>query len=137
MKNSIFKLVTWIAGLYHVILAAIALLLPIEVTSKAFTMALGVNLAVTPQLEFIGKYVGVYMLAFGIMLIMIALNPVRYRSLAYVAVALFGIRFLNRIIFFGALTSTLGMTMTRNIIGSALVFIFFIGILFTMPKKQS
>ena len=128
MKNNIFKLVTGIAGAYHVLLAAIALLFPIEVTSKAFTLALGVNITATPQLEFIGKFVGVYMLAFGLMLLILSYNPVKYRSFAYPALALFGIRFLNRIFFFSALTSTLGMTASRNLIGSVLIFLFFIGI---------
>lgn len=137
MKNNIFKIVTGIAGAYHVLLAAIALLLPIEITSKAFTLALGVNIATTPQLEFIGKFTGVYMLAFGLMLLILAFNPIKYRSFAYPALALFGIRFLNRIIFFNALTSTLGMTASRNLIGSALIFVFFISILLTLPKKQS
>jgi hypothetical protein len=137
MKNSMFKLVTGIAGLYHVLLAAIGLLFPVEITAKAFNVALGVNIAVTPQLGFIGKFIAVYMLAFGIMLLMIARNPIKYRALAYAAVALFGIRFLNRVLFFSLLTSTLGMTATRNLIGSALIFFFFIAILLTIPKNQS
>jgi len=137
MKNNVFKLVTGIAGAYHVLLAAIALLFPIEVTSKVFTLALGVNIAPNPQLEFIGKYVGVYLLAFGLMLLILAYNPVKYRSFAYPALALFGIRFLNRIFFFSALSSTFGMTVSRNLIGSALIFLFFIGILLTLPKKQA
>lgn len=137
MKNNIFKIVTGIAGVYHVLLAAIGLLLPIETTSKAFTLALGVNIAATPQLEFIGKFVAVYMLAFGIMLLTLALNPAKYRALAYTALVVFGIRFLNRVFFFSLLSSTFGMTASRNLIGSALILIFFVGIFLTIPKKQS
>lgn len=136
MKNKIFKIVTGIAGVYHVLLAAIALLLPSEITSKAFSFALGVNITVTPQLEFIGKFVGVYMLAFGIILLILAFNPAKYRALTYAGLTVFGIRFLNRIFFFSMLSTTFGMTASRNLIGSGLILLFFIGMLLTMPKKQ-
>jgi len=135
-KISIFKIVTGVAGLYHVLLAGVALLFPIALTSKAFTFALGINIALTPQIEFIGKFVGVYMLAFGLMLLMLAFNPVKYRVFAYPAIILFGIRLINRILFFGALSTTLEMTASRNIIGSVLILLFFLGIWLTLPPKQ-
>lgn len=137
MKNTLFKVVTGIAGVYHVLLAVTGLLFPVEITSKAFTFALGVNIVATPQLEFIGKFVAVYMLAFGLMLIILACNPVKYRAFAYPALILFGIRFISRVFYFSALTSVLGMTLSRNITGSALILIFFLGIWMTMPKNQS
>ena len=137
MKNNIFKIVTGIAGVYHVLLAAIGLLFPIEITSKAFTFALGVNIAATPQLEFIGKFVAVYMLAFGIILLILAFNPAKYRALTFAGLAVFGIRFINRVFFFGMLSTTFGMTASRNLIGSGLIFLFFIVMLLTMPKKQA
>lgn len=137
MKNNIFKIVTGIAGVYHILLGAIGLLFPIEITSKAFGVALGVNIAATPQLGFIGKFIAVYMVAFGIMLLILAFNAVKYRVLAYPALAVFGIRFLNRVFFFSLLSTTFGMTWQRNFIGSALILLFFVAIFLTMPKKQS
>ena len=136
MKNNIFRIVTGIAGIYHVLLAVIGLLFPIETMVKAVTIALGVTLNIDPQLTFISKFVSVYMLAFGIILLILAANPVKYRVLAFPVLALFGIRLLNRLIFFGAVISTFGMTSSRNLIGTALIFLFFIVILLTMPKKQ-
>ena len=137
MKNNIFRIVTGIAGAYHVLLGVIGLLFPIETMVKAVTIILGVTLDVDPQLTFISKYVSVYILAFGIMLLILAANPTKYRVLALPALALFGIRLLNRIVFFGAITSTLGTTSARNIMGTGFIFLFFIAILLTMPKKQS
>lgn len=137
MKNTIFKATTGIAGLYHVLLAAIGLLFPIEITAKAFTVALGISVSITPELTFIAKFVSVYMLAFGIMLLIVAYNPIKYRAFAWPALALFGARFLNRVIFFGLLSTTFGMTASRNLIGSALILFFFVAIWLTMPKKQS
>lgn len=137
MKTTLFRAVTGIAGVYHVVLAVIGLLFPIETTAKAFEIALGVNIAVTPQLGFIGKFIAVYMLTFGIMLLILAYNPIKYRVLAFPAIALFGIRFLNRIFFFNLLSESLGMTWQRNFIGTTLIFLFFIAIFLTMPKKQA
>ncbi len=137
MKNNIFRVVTGIAGVYHVILAAIGLLLPIEITAKAFNIALGISVTLTPEVTFIAKFVAVYMLAFGIILLILASNPIKFRSLTYAALALFGVRFINRVIFFSLLSSTFGMTASRNLIGSVLILFFFIVIWLTMPQKQS
>lgn len=137
MKNTLFKAATGIAGLYHILLAAIGLLFPIEIAAKAFTVALGISIKVTPELTFIAKFISVYMLAFGIMLLILAHNPIKYRAFTWPVLALFGARFLNRVIFFGLLSTTFGMTLSRNIIGSVLILIFFLGIWMTMPKEQS
>ncbi len=135
MKNSIFKISTGLVGVYHVILGAIALLLPVEITAQAFQTILGISLNIDAQLLFIGKFVGVYMLVFGIMLILVASNPVKYRVFAWPAIVLFGIRLINRIFFFTALTTTLGMSPSRNIIGTIFILIFFVVMWVSMPKK--
>lgn len=137
MRNNIFRGVTGIAGAYHVLLGAIGLLLPIEAMVKAVTIFMGVTLQIDPQLTFVSKFVSVYMLAFGIFLLILAANPIKYRALAFPTLALFGIRFLNRLVFFGLISSTLGMTASRNIIGTIIIFLFFIVMFLTMPKKQS
>ena len=137
MKPTLFRAVTVVAGVYHVVLALIALLLPAETTVRAFAFALGVNVTITAELAVIAKYIGVYMLAFGLMLLVLASNPGRYRVFAYAALVLFGARFLNRILYFDLLNSTFGMTASRNIIGTALILFFFVTILWTMPRRSS
>jgi hypothetical protein len=137
MKTNLFRIVTGIAGIYHVLLAAIGLLFPVETTVKAFEIALGVNVAISPQLGFIGKFIAVYMLAFGIMLLLLSANTNKYRVFAWPAIALFGVRFINRVVFFGLVSSTFGMSTTRNMIGTVLIFLFFIVIYLTIPRRQS
>ncbi len=136
MKNILFKIVTGTAGLYHIVLGAIGLVFPIETVVRATTLTLGVTLQADQQLAFILKFVSVYMLAFGIMLIIFAFNPVRYRALLVPTLILFAIRLINRIAFFGLLSSTFGMTAQRNMIGAGLILFFFLAIWLTMPKKQ-
>lgn len=137
MKPTLFRAVTAVAGVYHVVLALIALLLPAETTVAAFAFALGVEVTVTPELALIAKFIGVYMLAFGGMLLVLASDPRRHRRLAWVALLLFGVRFLNRILYFDLLNATFGMTAARNTIGTALLLFFFVGILWTMPRRSS
>ncbi len=137
MKNTLFKAFTGIAGIYHVLLGVIGSLFPIEATAKAFNVALGIGVSITPELTFIAKFVSVYMLAFGIMLLILAYDPIKYRAFAWPALTLFGARFLNRVIFFSLLSSTFGMTVSRNLIGSGLILLFFAAIWLTMPMKRA
>ena len=136
MKRNIFKAATAVAGVYHIILAVIGLLFSAEMTTKASQVALGVVLKVDPQMMFVAKFAAAYMLAFGIMLLSLAYNPVQYRLLAVPAAALFAVRFLNRVFLFNAVSSTLGMSWTRNFVGSALIFLFFALIYFTRPTAS-
>lgn len=136
MKRNIFKAATAVAGVYHIILAVIGLLFSAEMTTKASQIALGVVLKVDPQMMFVAKFAAAYMLAFGIMLLVLAYNPVKYRLLAVPAAALFAVRFLNRVFLFNAVSSTLGMSWTRNFVGSAVIFLFFALIFFTRPTAS-
>lgn len=111
------------------------MLLPAETTVRAFAAALGVEVAIDPQLALIARFIGVYMLAFSAMLLILASDPARYRIFAVPALVLFGVRFLNRIVFFGLLSSTFGMTAWRNAVGTAILLVFFLAILWTMPRR--
>lgn len=136
MKETIFKATTATAGVYHIILAFVGLFLSAELTAKAADIALGVTLKGDSQLMLVARFAAAYMLAFGLMLLFLASNPRKFRTLAFAAVVLFGIRFLNRILLFNLVSATFGMSATRNIIGTAIIFVFFALILLTMPKKS-
>ncbi len=135
MKNRIFTIATGIAGAYHLLIAAAGFLCPVDTVVKVVDVAFGVVLEVGPQLALILKFVSVYMLAFGVMLLVLSSNPIKYRAFAMPALVLFGLRLINRILFFSMLTSA-GMSVSRNVIGTGLIFIFFTAILFSLPKKK-
>ena len=135
MKEKLFRLVTGIAGVYHVLLAVAGFLLPEDAVENVIQMVFGVTLAIDPVLGLIVKFTSVYMLAFGVMLLLLATNPAKYRAFALPALILFGLRFLNRLIFFGTMTSA-GMTASRNIVGTGLILFFFVAILVLLPKKD-
>ncbi len=135
MKNRMFKIVTGVAGIYHIILALAGLLCPVDLAVKVVTMAFGLALEVGPQLSLILKFTSVYMLAFGVMLMVLSINPVKYRALVIPALVLFGIRLINRVMLFDVLTSA-GMPVSRNVIGTAHIFFFFIAMIILLPKAQ-
>jgi hypothetical protein len=105
-------------------------------TAKAAEIALGVILEGDSQLMLVARFAAAYMLAFGMMLLFIASNPHKFRLFAFAAVVLFGIRLLNRILLFNLVSSTFGMSAARNVMGTAIIFVFFALIFLTMPKKS-
>lgn len=135
MKTAFFKSLSGLIGIYHVILGVIGLILPIETVVKAFGVTLGVTLEINNQLTYIAKFTSAYIFVFGLAALILASNPIKYRSFAGPIAALFGIRFISRIVFFTALTSTFGMSAMRNIIGSALILFCCLGIWLARPSK--
>ncbi len=135
MKNSIFRIVAGSAAAYHILLAAAGLLCPADTIEKVVAVAFGVALEVGPQLGLIIKFVSAYLLAFGVMLLLLSLNPVKYRALALPALVLFGLRFVNRLVLFSALTSA-GMTVSRNVTGTGFILFYFVAILVWFRKKD-
>ncbi|MFK5923702.1 MAG: hypothetical protein QM496_16105 [Verrucomicrobiota bacterium] len=136
MRIRLFKVATVIAGGYHTLLGLAGLLFPLDVIVKVVAMVFGIVLEVGSQLSLILKFTSVYLLVFGVMLLVLSSNPVRYRGLAIPALILFGTRFVNRLVLFAALTAA-GMPVIRNVVGTAQILILFLVIAFCLPKKQS
>ena len=134
MKLNILKATTGIAGAYHLVLALVGLCAPTDMLIRTVDMAFGVTLAISPQLGLILKFTSVYMLAFAAMLLLVSFNPVRYRVFVFPALILFGLRFVNRVLFFGTLTSV-GMSLPRNLLGTGVIFLFFVTMLLCLPKR--
>ncbi len=136
MKTKIYKITTGIAGGYHVLIAAAGLLLPPHLMAKVAEMAFGITFEMDPQLSVLAKFTSVYMLAFGVALIFLSRNPIKYRAFTWPALILFAIRFVTRVFFFSTL-ATAGMPASRNISGAVLILGFFLALLITMPKSDS
>lgn len=135
MKEKSFRIVTCIAAAYHILLAATGLLCPVSTVEKVIAIAFGLGVEVGPLLGLVVKFTSVYMLAFGVMLLLLSSNPSKYRVFAMPALLLFGLRFVNRLVFFSTL-STAGITVSRNITGTGLLLFFFAAMLVSLPKKD-
>lgn len=136
MKIQFFRLITGIAAIYHTLLGLAGLLLPIKAFTELSGYVLGVSPDLNAQFELIVKFSSAYVLAFGIMLLLLAWNPVKNRTLIVPALVLFGVRLVNKIVFFGLIGTSFKLDPARNIFGILIISFFFCAILFTMPKEK-
>lgn len=137
MRTQLFKLFAGIAGVYHILLGLAGLLLPMETLGGVIGFMLGVQVVPDPQLFFTAKFSAAYILAFGVMLILLTANPVKNRALVIPVLILFGVRLVNKVLFFGPIAEALEVSTGRNLFGIAVILIFFLGILLTLPQRES
>ena len=98
-SNSFLKGLLWFVGVYHIILG----LLGIFAKDLAATLAklfFNFNLTLTDQMYWIINPFAAYLLIFGVFMILAAKDPVKYKNVIYVGIALFAIRVIQRIFFF-------------------------------------
>ena len=137
MSALLFRIITGIAAVYHLLLGLAGLLLPIETFARFSSVFLGVSPSIDAQFHLITKFSAAYILAFGIMLLLLALNPVKNRVLVIPVLALFGVRLLNKIVFFDTIGSSFDVEPVRNIISVVTVLFFFTAILLTRPREKA
>jgi len=77
------------------------------------------------------------MIAFGLMMGLIAKNPIKYRRFAWVGVALIIIRLFDRIVFFKALQSTLNISLVNSLPTIIVISLMAIGLVVCMPKDNA
>ncbi len=75
------------------------------------------------------------MIAFGLMLLLAASNPVRYASIAYVAVALAALRIFERLYFASDLKAAFGIGLDRTIVTVIIVTLLNGGLLLLKPRE--
>ena len=129
------KLLAGFMGIYHILMGILGIV-------SASTAAWGAhvlwhaNVVVDPQFSYLAKFLGAYVVAFGVMMLFIAKDPVRYRSLVYVAIVVAVLRIAERLIFAGELKSTFGIGMDRTIITIIVVGALNLGLLLLKPRES-
>lgn len=136
MKMTLFKVFVGVAGLYHVLLGLSGLLMPIEMFADVSGLILGLRPQVDPQFHMAAKFAATYVLAFGVLLLVLFKDPVKYRLLAVPVLTLFGVRLINKLVFFGSISQAFDVPFARNLFAVAIVAVFFFGILLTLPKAE-
>jgi len=136
MKNLLFRIVTGIAGFYHLVLGVGGLVLPSDTFVKVSSFILGMSTDVDASSYLIVKFGAAYVMAFGIMLILLCIDPVKNRILMIPALSLFGVRLINKIIFFSAIGSAFEITTGRNVFAILSLLFLIFAMLLTMPKKS-
>jgi len=134
MKNHAgFRILAAFMGIYHLGMGIFGSFSG-DMASKVANVMWGAHVVIDPQFSYMAKFLGAYVIAFGLMMLFIAKDPVRYSSLVYVAVVLAVIRILNRVVFSGDLHAAFSIAPSRmigTIIGVALLNL---GLLLLKPK---
>jgi hypothetical protein len=129
------KLLAGFMGIYHILMGILGIV-------SGSTAAWGAhvlwhaNVVVDPQFSYLAKFLGAYVVAFGVMMLFIAKDPVRYGSLVYAAIVVAVLRIAERLIFAAELKSTFGIGMDRTIITIIVVGALNLGLLLLKPRES-
>jgi len=93
-----FQAVAGFMGVYHMILGVLGLISG-EVAAKLGAVVYGANVQVTPVFSYMAKYLAAYVFGFGVMMLIMASDPVKYRKFVYVALVVAVLRILSRLVF--------------------------------------
>jgi hypothetical protein len=103
------RLVAALIAAYHMVIG-LALLLSGELALKLARLAAGLKIEGSPQMGIVGEIFGCYVLAFGLMMVFVAVDPVKNRSLISVGIALFALRLVQRVAFASKTMAILGLS---------------------------
>jgi hypothetical protein len=122
-----------VIGVYHVGLGVLPFL-PTSFTTRILLALFGMAFEVTPQLHYLGQLFGIYAFAFGLMALVAARDPYRYRSLVTVIVVLYGLRILNRLAFIVAFMPAFRTSAFRGWLEVVLLAAFGLAVLALRPR---
>ncbi len=129
------KFVLALIGVYHIALGVVPFISPdlaVQVSSSIF----GMTLAVTPQLLYIAKLLGIYAFVFGIVVLLVAKNPEKHGGLIYVIPLLYAARIINRIIFIREFKEAFQATAFRAWSDVVLLALFAVAVVFLRPLAR-
>ena len=136
MRTKLFKILTAVAGIYHIILGVATLVFPATLMQKTIGTIMGISPIIDDQFLLVAKFAGVYALAFGAILLILTHNPNKYKILTYPVLGVFGIRLINKLVFMGTISSLYNVSMGRSLYAIISIAVFFFGILLTAPWKE-
>jgi hypothetical protein len=112
-NNSVVKFYHHFVGRHHVnlgTLSAFSQKLAITMSEIAFS----VGIIPTAQSIYLVKYLSACVIAFGVMMVIAATNPQKYRKFIDVGISLIVIRIFQRIVFFSQLNDAFGINITKK-----------------------
>ncbi len=121
-------------GIYHVLMGVCGILSGSLAAWAARTLW-HANVNVDMQFTYLAKFLGAYVIGFGVMLLLIAKDPVRYAGMVYPAVVVAVLRIAERLIFAGELKSAFGIGMDRTIGTIIVVAALNLGLLLLKPRE--
>ena len=109
---TLLKVLMWIIAGMHVVVGAGLNIAP--GFAQFMAEVYGANVDWTPELRYILKPLGAFMVALGILAVAAALNPTRHRVILYGFVFLFLARALQRLLWAQEIQDAFGLSSSRN-----------------------
>jgi len=134
-RHTGIKFLAGFMGIYHILMGILGI-------ASGATAAWGArvlwhaNVTVDPQFSYMAKFLGAYVFAFGVMLLLIAKDPVRYSALVYPALVVAVLRIAERLIFAGELKAAFGIGLDRTIGTIIVVAALNLGLLLLKPPES-
>jgi hypothetical protein len=98
----VLRVLLWMTAGYHVAAGVAATVAqPYAIRLGAFLYGIGITL--TPEMELVVRYLGVFGITLGVLAALAALDPVGNRKIIWGLIVYFAIRALDRIVFYGAM----------------------------------
>lgn len=130
----LLKIILFIIGIYHIGLGIITFI-PGEPAAFLAKNFFGMTFIVNTQILYIAKLLGIYAVAFGIMILVVMKDPRKYQILLNIAILVYTLRIINRIIFASEIQSAFQVSMLSMIIEIILLLFFGSAIFYLKPKK--
>jgi len=122
---------------YHFGLALIGIFGSADFIATVVNKVYGVAPAIDAQFLYLAKFISVYMTIFAIAMAILAWKPVQYRNLVWLPITLFGIRIIQRLIFFDLLVEAFQTTMARNLQVIIPIAILLVALFMLRPKSEA
>jgi hypothetical protein len=123
-------------GVYHLVMGVLGIWSG-ATAARAAQVLWHAQVTVDPQFSYLAKFLGAYVIAFGVMLLFVARDPVRYGPLVYVAALLGAIRIAERLIFANELKEAFGIGLDRTIVTAVIVLALNGGLILLKPREQA
>jgi hypothetical protein len=130
------RLLAGFMGIYHVLMGLFGIVSG-QMAARVGQVLWGAHVTVDAQFSYLAKFLAAYVIAFGLMLLFVAKDPVRYGSLVYVAALLGAIRIAERLVFAGELQAAFSIGISRTIWTVVVVAALNLGLILLKPKAAS
>jgi hypothetical protein len=133
-RHTAIKALAGFMGVYHILMGVLGITSGSTAAWAAHALW-HANVNVDPQFTYLAKFIGAYVVGFGVMLLLIAKDPVRYSALVYPAVLVGVLRIAERLVFAAELKSAFGIGMDRTIGTIIVVGVLNLGLFLLKPRE--
>ncbi|MFZ2150233.1 MAG: hypothetical protein WAV15_03700 [Minisyncoccia bacterium] len=133
----VFKFLAGFISAYHFILALIGIFGSSNLITRVINSVYGVFPEINNQFLYLAKFISAYMIVFSIAMALLAWKPVQYRNLVWLPITLFGIRIIQRLVFFDLINETFQTTAARNLQVIIPIAVLLVALLYFRPREYS